>query len=143
MTEPPTAAEVMLGATKSTLRTGRMGPAQVTRRQLDALTAAGYRLSPMLEDGGAGILLATAKRAFWAGRFRPADVIALQLQELAAAGHFFELHQAADDAANDTACAEFVWGPNSFDSCEECGLSFWSHGESGTRDTRSHHRSES
>ncbi|MBA3339022.1 MAG: hypothetical protein H0T54_04620 [Geodermatophilaceae bacterium] len=139
MTEPPTPAEVMLEATKSTLRTGRMGPAQVTRHQLDALIDAGYVLRPLLDDGGAALLLATAKRAFWSGRFRPADVIALQLEELAAEGHVFEF-QTDEDV---TPCDEFVWGPNSFDSCEECGLSFWRHGEGGTRDTRTHHRSES
>ncbi len=116
----------MLEATKATLRTGRVAPAQVTRHQLEALTAAGYHLNPMMEDGGAALLLATAKDAFWSGRFRPAEVIALQLEELASAGHFFEYH----DPNDMTACDEFVWGPQSFESCEECGLSFWRHGES-------------
>ncbi len=136
MTEPPSPAEVMLEATRATLKSGRMAPAQVTRQQLDALTAAGYRLRPVLDDGGHGMLLKTAKRAFWSGRFRPAEVINLQLRELEAEGYTFELVNASDA----TACAEFVWGPNSFDSCEECGLSFWRHDESGTRDTRTQHR---
>ena len=125
MTEPPTPAEVMLEATRSTLRTGRVAPAQVTRQQLDALTAAGFHLRPGLEDGGAALLLATAKDAFWSGRFRPADVIAMQLAELAQAGHVFEYQ----DPHNATVCDEFVWGPDSFESCAECGLSFWRHGE--------------
>ena len=138
MTEPPTPAEVMLAATRSTLRTGRMAPAQVIKHQLDALSAAGYSLRPVMGDGGATMLRTSAKRAFWAGRFRPAEVIALQLDDLAAAGHTFELVHAQEA----TACDDFVWGPNSFDSCEECGLSFWRHGESGSRDSRTHHRSE-
>jgi hypothetical protein len=135
VTEPPTPAEVMLDATRSTLRAGRVGPRQVTKHQVDALTAAGYRLLPALDDGGAALLLATAKRAFRSGRFRPADVIDLQLDELAAAGHTFELVGADQDAA----CDEFAWGPNSFESCEVCGLSFWRHGESGTPEDRTHH----
>ncbi len=133
MTEPPAPAEVMLGATRSTLRSGRMGPSQVVRRQLDALAAAGYRLSPDPGDGGWAILLATAKRAFRSGRFRPADVIALQLDELAAAGFYFD----AGGWDEGGACADFVWGPDSFDSCEECGLSFWRHGEGEAQDNRS------
>jgi hypothetical protein len=138
VTEPPLPAEVMLEATRSTLRTGRMGPRQVINQQLDALTAAGYRLRPVLGDGGASLLLATAKRAFRSGRFRPADVIALQLDELAAAGHSFELLN-TDQAA---ACAEFAWGPDSFEACEDCGLSFWRHGDGDTRDSRTRHRGE-
>jgi len=118
----------MLEATRTALRSGRVKPAQVTQLQLEALTAAGYRLRPGLSDGGAAILLATAKRAFWSGRFRPADVIPVQLADLAVAGHTFELLR-PDDA---TVCEEFVWGPDSFESCEECGLSFWRHGESST-----------
>jgi len=125
VTEPTTPADVMLAATKSTLRSGRMSPAQVTRQQLDALRAAGYRLQPSLADEGAAILLASAKRAFWSGRFRPMDVIITQLDELAGAGHHF-VSTGMDDSL---ACDEFVWGPNSFESCEECGLSFWRHGE--------------
>ncbi len=128
----------MLEATRSTLRSGRMGPAQVTRQQLEALTEAGYQLRPTVNDGGHSMLLATAKRAFRSGRFRPAEVINMQLHQLEAEGYMFELVDAADVAA----CDEFVWGPNSFDSCEECGLSFWRHGESGTRDSRTHHRGE-
>lgn len=130
MTEPLTPAEVMLEATKSALRTGRMAPAMVTKHQLEALTAAGYELHPMLEDGGLALLLATAKDAFWSGRFRPADVIALQLEELASSGHYFEYVDPEDAIA----CDEFVWGPNSFESCEECGLSFWRHGETESDD---------
>ncbi len=132
MTEPPTPAEVMLEATKVTLKGGRMAPAQVTKRQLEALVDAGYGLRPEVDDGGHAMLLATAKKAFWSGRFRPAEVIAMQLDELDAAGYSFE----PVDGMDATACDEFVWGPNSFDSCEECGLSFWRHGESGTRDAR-------
>ncbi|MDQ4037658.1 MAG: hypothetical protein M3313_04745 [Actinomycetota bacterium] len=133
MTEPPTPAEVMLGATKATLRTGRVGPAQVVKQQLDALTAAGYRLSPEPGDGGSAMLLATAKRAFWSGRFRPAEVIAVQLGELAAAGFYFDLRNGQEGVA----CDEFAWGPDSFESCAECGLSFWRHGEGDPQDSRS------
>lgn len=132
MTEPPTPADLMLEATKSALRSGKVKPAQVTRQQLDALTTAGYRLRPVLSDGGAAILLATAKRAFWTGRFRPADVIPMQLADLAAAGHTFELLSAGEAGA----CDEFVWGPDSFESCEECGLSFWRHGEGAAPEDR-------
>lgn len=139
MTEAHTPAAVMLAATRENLRSGRMKPAQVTKHQLDALTAAGYRLRPVLGDGGAAILLATAKRAFRSGRFRPADVINLQLADLAAAGHSFELLHTSESAA----CNEFVWGPNSFESCAQCGLSFWRHGDSGTAEDRTHHRVES
>ena len=140
MTEPPTPAEVMLAATKATLRSGRMKPTLVTRQQLAALTDAGYRLRPVLEDGGSAFLLATAKRAFRAGRFRPADVVIMQLEELAAAGHFFEQSQAVDSAA---ACDEFAWGPDSFESCAECGLSFWRHGENDSQDKPTRHGGES
>lgn len=139
MTEPLTPAEVMLEATKNTLRTGRMAPAQVVNQQLEALAAAGYRLRPVLSDGGAALLLATAKRAFWSGRFRPAEVIAVQLEELAAAGHSFEIRYGSED----TACDEFVWGPDSFESCEECGLSFWRHGDTDTHDSRTQQSNES
>ncbi len=125
MTEPPTPAEVMLAATRSTLRSGRMGPAQVTQQQLDALREAGYRLRPSLADDGASILLTSAKRAFRSGRFRPMDVINVQLDELDRAGHYFVPTGTEDSIA----CDEFAWGPNSFESCEECGLSFWRHGE--------------
>ncbi|MDQ3578238.1 MAG: hypothetical protein M3381_00335 [Actinomycetota bacterium] len=139
MTEPPTPAEVMLEATKASLRSGRMKPAVVTRHQLDALADAGYRLHPVIEDGGAALLLATAKKAFRSGRFRPADVVVMQLDELAAAGHFFELSRGSDSAA----CDEFAWGPDSFESCAECGLSFWRHGENDSEDRPTHHGSES
>lgn len=139
MTEPPTPAEVMLEATKSTLRSGRMGPAQVVKQQLDALATAGFRLSPQPGDGGSAMLLATAKRAFWSGRFRPAEVIALQLDELAAAGFFFDFTDGNEGAA----CGDFVWGPDSFDSCEECGLSFWRHGEGDAQDNRAQDSGES
>ena len=132
MTEPPTPAEVMLGATRSTLRSGRMGPGQVVKQQVDALGTAGYRLRPDPGDGGVALLLTTAKRAFRSGRFRPAEIIALQLDELAAAGYQFEF----GDRNEGGACADFVWGPDSFDSCEECGLSFWRHGEGDTQDNR-------
>lgn len=138
MTEPPTPAEVMLAATKNTLRTGRMAPARVVTEQLEALTNAGYRLVPTPSDGGAELLLATAKRAFWAGHFRPAEVIALQLEELGAAGHYFESVLGREGGP----CDDFVWGPNSFESCEECGLSFWRHGESDTRESPTRHSSE-
>lgn len=130
VTQPPTPAEVMLGATKATLRTGRLAPAQVVRQQLNALAAVGYRLLPEPGDGGSAMLVATVKRAFWSGRFRPAVVIAVQLDELAAAGFYFDLQ---DDGG---ACDDFVWGPDSYDSCEECGLSFWRHGESDAQGDR-------
>lgn len=120
----------MLEATRTTLRSGRLSPAQVTQQQLGALTATGYRLRPALADEGASILLATAKRAFRGGRFRPADVIAMQLDALASAGHSYQLLGSSDSQA----CEEFGWGPNSFESCEECGLSFWRHGENATSD---------
>lgn len=138
MTEQATPAEVMLEATRSTLRSGRMGPAQVVKQQLDALAAAGYRLSPDPGDAGAAMLLASAKRAFWAGRFRPAEVIALQLDELAAAGYYFNYGDGDEGAA----CDDFVWGPDSFDSCELCGLSFWRHGEGDTQDNQSQDSSQ-
>lgn len=125
MTEPPTPAEVMLTATKTGLRSGRMAPAQVIQHQLAALRNAGYRLRPSLSDGGAAILLSSAKEAFWSGRFRPMSVIIAQLNELERAGHRFELAGPDDSAA----CDEFAWGPNSFESCEVCSLSFWRHGE--------------
>jgi len=133
VTEPLTPAEVMLGATKSTLRTGKLAPAQVVKRQLDALAAAGYQLTPEPGDGGSAMLLATAKRAFWSRRFRPADVIAAQLEDLAEAGYYFDSRQRGEGAA----CADFVWGPDSYDSCEECGLSFWRHGEADAEDSAS------
>ncbi|MGI8722247.1 MAG: hypothetical protein ACR2JG_08455 [Geodermatophilaceae bacterium] len=139
MTEPPTPAEVMLEATRASLRTGRMKPAVVTRQQLDALADAGYHLRPVMDDGGAAFLLATAKRAFRSGRFRPADVVIMQLDELAAAGHFFELSGATDSAA----CDEFAWGPDSFESCAQCGLSFWRHGDNDSQDRPTHYGGES
>ncbi len=138
MTEPPTPAEVMLEATRASLRSGRMKPAVVTQQQLEALFDAGYRLRPDLEDGGAALLHATAKRAFRSGRFRPTDVIVMQLDELAAAGHYFELQ----DGTESEACAEFAWGPDSFESCADCGLSFWRHGENDPEDRPTHHGSE-
>lgn len=124
MTEPANPAELMQEATKSALRTGRMSPARVVRHQLESLSAAGYQLHPPLADGGEEILLDSAWNAFWNGRFRPAEVISSQLEALAAAGYAFELPYAAGRA-----CDDFVWGPNSYEACEECGLSFWRHGE--------------
>ncbi len=128
MTEPLTAAEVMLVAAKSTLRTMRMAPAQVTGQQIEALRQAGYVLIPPLADEGEAVLTAAARRAIRSGRFRPIDVVNQQLDALEGAGHFYH----PSDSAESIACEEFVWGPDSFESCEECGLSFWSHGERGT-----------
>lgn len=126
MTEPfPDPAEVMLQVTRSSLRSGRLTPGQVVAQQLKALGATGYKLQPELEDGGAALLLGTAKKAFWSGHFRPGDVIELQLRALAEAGHAFEF----TDRDSPIPCDFFVWGPNSFDSCDECGMSFWLHGE--------------
>lgn len=128
MTEPLTAAEVMLAAAKSTLRTMRMAPAQVIGQQLEALRQAGYVLIPPLADDGEAVMLAVARRALLSGRFRPIDIVNQQLDALEGAGHFYQ----PSDSAGSVACEEFAWGPDSFESCAECGLSFWSHGEGGT-----------
>lgn len=126
---------VMLEATRTALRAGRFPPAEVVRRQLDALAETGYRLRPHLDDGGAALLLTAAKRAFRSGRVAPAAVVARQLADLEAAGYTFVL--SSESAA---ACESFVWGPQSFDACARCGVSFWRHAEATGHGHGSHRR---
>jgi len=137
VSEPPTPAEVMLEATMATLRAGRFPPGRVIQRQLDALAAAGYRLEPHLDDGGAALMLGATKRAFRLGSFTPAVVIARQLAAVTDAGYVFVRRS----DGGPTACASFQWGPQSFDACARCGLSFWRHTEGADHAKGSHRRS--
>jgi len=127
-------AEVMLEAAKAALRSGRF-PREVIRRQLDALTEAGYRLEPHLDDGGAALMLAAAKRTFRAAHFAPAVVTERQLAAISEAGYVFVRRR----QGGRTACPSFQWGPQSFDACERCGLTFWKHAE-GIDHPRGAHR---
>lgn len=126
----------MLEATKTALRAGRFPPAEVIRRQLDALAEAGYRLEPHLDDGGAALMLAATKRAFLSGRMAPGTVVARQLLAIEEAGYAFVRRSEAA-----VACESFRWGPKSFDSCVRCGLSFWRHDEGAGHAKGSHRRS--
>lgn len=134
--EPTTPAEIMLEATRANLRSGRLPPALVITRQLDALTEAGYRLQPHLDDGGAALMLTAAKLAFRSGRFAPAAVIARQLAAVADAGYGFVWRGESTPAA----CASFQWGPESFDACAGCGQSFWKHAEGAGHPKGAHRR---
>lgn len=136
VTLPPTPADVMLEATRTTLRAGRLPPAEVIRRQLDALDGAGYRLEPQLDDGGAELMLTAAKRALLAGHFTPAGVISRQLAAVEAAGHCF----VGGVAVNRNGCASFEWGPDSFAGCARCGVSYWKHPGSAGHARGAHRR---
>ena len=136
MTSAPTAAEVMIGATNATLRAGRLPPKAVINAQLDALFAAGFRIEPHRDDGGAALLLAAVKSAFRSARFAPAAVVPLELVALSRAGHAF-VPGAAREAA---ACQSFRWGPRSFEACADCGRSFWEHHEGTGHHGRAHRR---
>jgi len=115
----------MLDSAKASLRAGRLPPADVVRRQLDALADAGYRLEPHLDDGGDVLMLGAAKRAFRTGHLAPAFVVDRQLAAVADAG--FAL--ARRGVSGRAACASFQWGPDSFEACGQCGQSFWRHVE--------------
>lgn len=118
-----TPAEVMLDAAKTNLRAGRFPPGEVIRRQLDALDRAGYHLEPPLADAGADLLLQAAKRALRAGHFSPAAVISRQLVAVGESGHSF----VKDGEHVHGRCESYVWGPESFEACARCGLSYWKH----------------
>ncbi len=126
---------VMTEATMTALRAGRFPPAEVIRRQLDALAEAGYRLKPHLDDGGAALMLTATKRAFQSGRVAPATVVARQLAAIEEAGYAFVRRSEAA-----VACESFRWGPQSFDSCARCGLSFWRHADGAGHAKGSHRR---
>lgn len=124
MTRPgSTPAEVMLYAARANLRAGRFPPGEVIRRQLDALDDAGYHLEPRLDDRGAELLLHAAKRALRAGYFSPAAVVGRQLAAVGEAGHSF-VREGEEDRRR---CESYVWGPDSFDACVRCGISYWKH----------------
>ena len=135
MRQPPGPKEVMLEATLTALRAGRFPPAEVIRRQLDALSDAGYRIEPHLDDGGAALMLAAAKRAFRSGLMAPATVVARQLAAIDEAGHSFLRRREPV-----VACESFCWGPQSFDACARCGLSFWRHAASAGHAKGAHRR---
>lgn len=118
-----TPADVMLDAAKANLRAGRFPPGEVIRRQLDALDEAGYRLEPPVDDRGAALLLHAARRALRAGHFTPAAVIARQLAAVGEAGHSF-VRDGEDDHRR---CESYEWGPDSFEACSRCGISYWKH----------------
>ncbi|MGB9376196.1 MAG: hypothetical protein WCB04_01645 [Mycobacteriales bacterium] len=119
----PSPAEVMLDATRATLRAGRLPPGEVIKRQLNALADVGYHLEPHLDDDGAELMLGAAKRALRSGHLTPSAVIAHQLQAVSASGHAFV--REGDEGGG--RCESFEWGPSSFRACARCGLSYWKH----------------
>ncbi len=134
MIQPLSPAEVMLEATRATLRTGRIMSAAVIRHQLDALATAGYQMQPRHYDDGAAVLLKAAHRAFRGGHFSPAVVVARQLAALGEDGRTFVL----SGEAHRSACESFEWGPESFEACARCGWSYWKHAESVDRGKGAH-----
>lgn len=126
MTEPASPAEVVLEATRASLRGGRLLSAAVIERQLAALAEAGYSLQPRRYDDGADLMLKAARRALRGGHFAPAAVVERQLAALEEAGHTFVL-------TGGTACESFEWGPDSFEACATCGASYWKHAEGAGR----------
>ncbi|MEP6697462.1 MAG: hypothetical protein ABJA34_11380 [Pseudonocardiales bacterium] len=127
-------AEVMLDATRATLRTGRIMSGAVIRQQLDALATAGYELQPRLHDDGASLLLKAARRAFRSGHFSPSVVVAQQLAAVNDAGRSF----VRNGEGRRSACEKFEWGPESFEACANCGWSYWKHAESVDRGKGAH-----
>ena len=117
-----TPADVMMEAAKTNLRAGRFPPGEVIRRQLGALDEAGYRLEPPVDDHGAALLLHAARRALRAGHFTPAAVIARQLAAVGEAGHSF-----VRDRETRSRCESYEWGPDSFEACAQCRISYWKH----------------
>lgn len=137
-------SDVMLEATRATLRAGRFPPGEVIRRQLEALADAGYRLEPQLEDSGAALMLAAARRAIRTAHFAPGAVIARQLDAVGAAGHAF-VRRGEDSYirladGRRTPCPTFQWGPDSFEACARCGRSYWHHAEGAIRARGAHRR---
>lgn len=126
MTGPQSPAEVMLEATRATLRSGRVMSAAVIRQQIDALAAAGYQMTPRFYDDGAAVLLKAARRAFRRGHFSPAAVVARQIAAIEEEGRAF-IRNGED---NRLPCESFEWGPDSFEACSRCGWSYWKHDES-------------
>ncbi|PZS36206.1 MAG: hypothetical protein DLM59_01665 [Pseudonocardiales bacterium] len=134
MAESPTPADVMLEATRASLRTGRVMSAAVIRHQLDALAAAGYVIQPRFYDDGAAVLLKAARRAFRGGHFSPSVVVEQQIAAVEQEGRAFV--QSGEDRRS--ACDAFEWGPASFEACSRCAWSYWKHAESAGRRKGAH-----